>query len=114
VRGAAHTPELEHWLGEGLPLLRFGDRGFAVVAPDLDCVRVLAARDEEAAQALLWTALAMRDGGGFVRIRWLTAGQDWAIDVALRAGLALRGHGALFVKGSPGPLRPYLPSGAYL
>ena len=32
----------------------------------------------------------------------------------LDAGLPLRNDGAVFVRGDVGPLRPYIPSGAYL
>jgi hypothetical protein len=75
---------------------------------------LLAARDEEAAQALLWGALAESAPGSTVDFDFIAAGQDWAIDVALTAGLALSPNGALFVRGELGPLAPYLPNGAFL
>jgi hypothetical protein len=38
-----------------------------------------------------------------------------ALDICLDAGLELRvGVGAVFADGEIGPLRPYLPSGAFL
>lgn len=111
VRGAPHTAELAFALGRGGRLLRYGDRGFSVTLPRL-AVWLLAARDPEAAQALLRGALELV---GEVEedhrsVRWITGGQDWAIDLLLRAGYALRPYGALCVRGPLGPLHPYLPS----
>jgi predicted N-acetyltransferase YhbS len=111
VRGAAHTDELIYALGRGGRLLRHGDRGFAVTLPGL-AVWLLAARDPEAAQALLWCALELVGDveEGHRIARWITGGQDWAIEVLLRAGYPLAPGGALCVRGRPGPLHPYLPS----
>jgi predicted N-acetyltransferase YhbS len=111
VRGALHTAELAYALGRGGRLLRHGDRGFAMTWPGV-AVWLLAARDPQAAQSLLWSSLELV---GDVEeessvVRWITGGQDWAIDVLLRAGYALAPYGALCVRGRPGPLHPYLPS----
>jgi len=112
VRGAPHTDELRYALGRGGQLLVLDDRGFAVAAPELG-LWLLAARDEAAASALLWAALARADDGVHARVGWITAEQGWAVDVALRAGLALSPHGALCVRGDPGSLGPYLPSAPF-
>jgi ribosomal protein S18 acetylase RimI-like enzyme len=112
VRGATYTPELELVLRHGGQLLRFGDRGFAVAHRRYG-VWALAARDEEAATALLWSALAHRQDGDRATVRWLTGGQDWAIEVALRAGLRIIAEGALCVRGRPGTLWPFVPSGPF-
>jgi hypothetical protein len=111
LRGAAHTAEIDFALRRGAQLLVCGDRGFAVAQEDYG-VWLLAARDDAAATELLWRAL---DIGGAAEqpVRWITAGQDWAVSVALSAGLRLTGHGALCVRGTPGPLRPYLPSAPF-
>jgi hypothetical protein len=77
-------------------------------------VRLVAARDDAAAQDLLWSALAAADPGTTVSVDFLSAGQDWAIDVCLRAGLALSPDGPIFTAGDVGPLRPYVPSGPWL
>ncbi len=45
---------------------------------------------------------------------FLDARQGWAMDVVLTAGLELVVGGAVCVRGELGPLRPYLPNGAYL
>jgi predicted N-acetyltransferase YhbS len=111
VRGAPHTSELAFALGRGGRLLRHGDRGFSVTLPGL-AVWLLAARDPEAAQALLWAALELigEVDEDHRSVRWITGGQDWAIELLLRAGYTLRPYGALCVRGHPGPLNPYLPS----
>jgi hypothetical protein len=49
-----------------------------------------------------------------VTVDFLTAGQDWAVRACLDAGLALSPDGPFFTGGDLGPLRPYVPSGAYL
>lgn len=111
VRGAPHTPELEFALRMGMRLLRVGDRGFAVVAPGRG-VWLLVARDDGAASQLLWAALAIA-GTERPSVRWITAEQQWAIEIVVRAGLRLVPYGALCVRGQPGPLRAFLPSGPF-
>jgi predicted N-acetyltransferase YhbS len=111
VRGAPHTGELAFALGRGARVLRHGDRGFSVTMPGM-AVWMLAARDPAAAQALLWGALELVGDvdEDHRSVRWITGGQDWAIDLLLRAGYTLRPYGAVCVRGRPGPLNPYLPS----
>jgi ribosomal protein S18 acetylase RimI-like enzyme len=111
VRGAPHTSEIEFALRAGARLVRLGDRGFAVAAPGRG-VWLLVARDDAAASALLWSALALAETDQ-PRVRWITADQQWAIEIVLRAGLRLVPYGALCVIGEPGPLRPFLPSGPF-
>jgi len=91
-------------------LLAFPDRGYAVLRGGE--VKLIAAHDEEAAAALLRTALAQAEGAAVVE--WLTGRQQWATDVVVAAGLALEPAGAVFVRGDVGRFLPYLPSGAYL
>jgi hypothetical protein len=74
---------------------------------------VLVARDEQAAVALLWSALDLAGESDRAGVRWITGEQDWAVEVVVRAGLRLSAHGALCVSGRPGPLRPFVPSGAF-
>lgn len=112
VRGAAHTVDLPALLAAGDELLVADDGGFAV-HHEGSCV-LLAAGDEATARDLLWSALAAGPPGATVDVGFVTAGNDWAVDVALRAGLALSVSGPVFVRGDPGPLAPYLPSGTFL
>jgi hypothetical protein len=44
---------------------------------------------------------------------WITAEQQWAVEVVALAGLRLVPSRALCVRGRPGPLHPYLPSGPF-
>jgi GNAT superfamily N-acetyltransferase len=112
IRGAPHTRELEFALSQGGELLRLGDRGFAVFTPGQG-VWLLVAGDEPAAAALLWSSLALCGEPARPPVRWITGEQQWAIEVALRAGLRLAPNRALAVRGRPGPLRPFLPSGPF-
>jgi GNAT superfamily N-acetyltransferase len=112
VRGATHARDIPNTLANGARLLVHSDRGFVVHTQGSP--RLLAARDEDAARALLWAALAASPPGTTVQVDFMTAGQDWAVAICLEAGLALSPDGPVFVRGDVGPLRPYLPSGAYL
>jgi GNAT superfamily N-acetyltransferase len=113
VRGAGHGPDLEVALGDpGSHLLLAEDRAFAVVRDDR--VALVAGRDEDAATRVLNAAFATAPRGASVSLDFLTAGQDWAVRACLDAGLELSPEGPFFTGGDVGPLRPYIPSGAYL
>lgn len=114
LRGAAHGPDLEFMLQTGCRLLvaeNPAGRGYAVAwegSPG-----IVAATAPEVAADLLWACLA--DGPGEkVEVRWITGFQNWAVPVALRAGLSLSPAGPICVKGELGLLTPYLPSGPFL
>jgi len=111
VRGASHATDLPEMAAYGRTLL-VHERGFAV--HDRGTPRLLAALDDEAAAALLWACLAAGAPGSTVHVDFIGPGQDWAVRTVLEAGLALSPDGPVFVRGELGPLRPYLPSGAYL
>jgi GNAT superfamily N-acetyltransferase len=111
VRGAAHGSDLALLAAQG-GFLVLDDEGY--VFHRQGSPRLLAARSDEAAATLLRAALADAPPGTTVSVDWLDAQQDWAVRVALDAGLALSPGGCVFVRGELGPLRPYIPSGAYL
>ena len=112
VRGAAHGDDLVALLESGGELLVLPERGYAVVRDG--AIRLLAARDEHGAVALLRACLAAA-GAREASVEWITSAQSWAVAPCLEAGLELRMDlGAVFVAGDVGPFRPYLPSGAYL
>lgn len=113
VRGAARGQDIATLLEMRQVLLIAPERGYAVVDPN-GSVRTLAALDDEAAAELLRAALARAPGR--VEIETLTAKQQWALPVALEAGLELRinSGGAMFTSGEVGTFTPYLPSGAFL
>jgi GNAT superfamily N-acetyltransferase len=116
VRGGARAENLAS-------LIELGDRlyvsdgphgrGYSIARAGM--IAGLAATDPFTAAALLRHALADAGAGGCeVSVSWIAAGHDWAIDVALAAGLALEPCGPLFTRGQLGPLAPFLPSGVYL
>jgi GNAT superfamily N-acetyltransferase len=113
VRGAGHGRDLPVALEDASSrLLLFEDRAFAWVRDER--IMLLAALDDAAATRVLNGALAATPPGATVSVDFLTAGQDWAVRACLDAGLVLSPDGPLFTAGDVGPLRPYVPSGAYL
>jgi hypothetical protein len=112
VRGAAHGADLDALADGGCELLVLPGRGYA--AHRHGSVKTIAARDDEAAAALLRSVLARIPPGGAAEVDWITSSQQWAVDVAVAAGLDLRPAGAVALRGDVGSFRPYLPGGAYL
>jgi GNAT superfamily N-acetyltransferase len=108
-RGAAHSPDTDALLAAGCRLLVHDDGGYVFAAGGRAVL--LAARGERVARALLEAVLHDAETG---TVWFLDGEQQWAIDVVLAAGLSLRPAGATCVRGDVGPMRPYLPSGAYL
>lgn len=114
VRGASHPARPADAPRRARPQPA-GDRrreGFACVRSGTPAP--LAARNEAAAEDLLWGAITSGPPGGSVSIDFATAENQWAIRVGLAAGLTITPKGTLFVRGEVGRLAPYLPSGAYL
>ncbi|NYH89707.1 GNAT family N-acetyltransferase [Actinopolymorpha rutila] len=114
VRGAAHGVDHEFLCAEYGLLVSdtFTGSGYCFVDSSGSPVQ-LAATNRKIAQRLLWAALAVSPEGADVRIDYLTADQEWAVDVALAAGLSLRTEGYLCLRHLRPPA-PYLPSGAFL
>ena len=110
-RGVGFGPDLELLAALETPLLVVdgpSGRGFAGVQPT--GVSPLGATTVPAAQALLWAALA--ESGLAAQLDFLTATQQWAIEIAVAAGLELRPGSSSCSRGRLGPLHPYLPTGA--
>lgn len=112
VRGFAHGPDVEAAIDGGFELLVLEDRGWALERDGSPAL--VAALDDEAAVDLLWSCFARAAPGAPVHVDFIGAGNDWALRASLDAGLALTPEGPLFVRGPVGPLRPYIPSGAFL
>jgi GNAT superfamily N-acetyltransferase len=110
VRGASHADDVPVFLESGVDVLVHDEGGWAAVGPG-GKVRCLAATSEAIATELLRAALA---GASEARVEFLTAGNDWAFQTVLEAGLELRPSGAVMTRGELGSLVPYVPSGAYL
>lgn len=88
-----------------------GPRGRGYALHRDNRLALLGATDEETASLLLWRVLAAAEGKAAV---WcITAGQDWAVKVALAGRLKVVASGPLFVDGMDAPPRPWLPSGWY-
>lgn len=114
VRGASHARDVPVSLPRGSQVLLLEDRAWALVSPPLGQVHLVAGRDDEAAAAALWAAIAACGPGATVEVLFLTSAQQWAVRACLDARLALSPGGATFLGGDVGPWAPYLPSGAWL
>jgi GNAT superfamily N-acetyltransferase len=112
LRGAGHGRDLPVPMAHGARLLVYEDRAFALARGGH--IILLGARDDEAAQRMLWGLFLEAGPGATVNVDFLTAGQDWALPVCLDARLALSPDGPMFAGGALGPMAPYIPSGAYL
>jgi hypothetical protein len=112
ARGAAHTPDLDVALFRDASISRLEDRGFVVTMPGRG-VWALAARDEEAAAALLWHGLSEFQDEPTFDIGWVSGRQRWAIDVLLAARLSITTYGTICTRGAVGPLHPYIPSPSF-
>lgn len=111
-RGARSGTDLDVLRDNGWPLLVLDDgaeRGFCVVRPGNPVW--LGATTPEAGRRVLAAAIA--ECGDEVEVDWLTAEQQWAVDACLDLRLALHGGASLCLRGRPGPLTAYLPSGAF-
>lgn len=113
LRRGPHGPDLTLLLDMGARLLVVNHgprRGYAVLRRT---PLIVAASDPATAQDILWAALA-ECPAGHVTVHNLRADQQWAIDVAVRAGLRLAATGPICRQGDTGPMTPYLPHPALL
>jgi hypothetical protein len=113
LRRGPHGPDLTLLLDMGARLLVVNQgprRGYAVLRRE---PLIVAATDPATAQSLLWAALAESPDGN-VTVHNLRADQQWAIQVAIRAGLRLAATGPICRQGDTGSMRPYLPHPALL
>jgi len=110
TRGAAHGVDHPLILDEH-PMLVVDDTtgsGYCYLSPS-GGPYLLAASNLRTAQRLLWESLARSAPGATVQVRYLSAEQEWAVDVALAARLDIHNQGYLayrFMK----PATPYVPS----
>ena len=113
VRGAARGPDhgLMNAQGQMYVVDDVDGRGYCYVRFDGRLVTV-AATDDETATELLWRYLAC-DRPGEHGIDHITAGQQWAVQVALAARMRLSPAGPVYWRGRQPP-PSYLPDGAYL
>jgi hypothetical protein len=110
IRGAARPEDIAMMLEMGTQLfVSERPRGYALTL-DGRCSGI-AAEDEDTARSLLWALLAEAEEA---TIPWITAPQQWAVQVGVAAGLRLYSDGPVCVRGETGPLYPWLPNGALL
>ncbi|WP_049651859.1 GNAT family N-acetyltransferase [Kitasatospora sp. MY 5-36] len=114
LRGSAHGPDHELMLGHFEELL-VADAlaGSGYCYRDGGTVRLLAATSKRIGARLLREALARVPDGAEARVEYLTAEQEWALDVGLEVGLTPETGGFVGVRGMRPPA-PYLPNGAFL
>lgn len=111
TRGAAHGSDHEYLIATCRAIVvdhRTGE-GYAYV--DDRGVALLAATTRRTATELLWAALAGTSGE--TSIPHVTAANQWAIAVGMAAGLSLRTHGYLGLRGMKPP-SPYIHHGSLL
>ncbi|MFI6446501.1 GNAT family N-acetyltransferase [Kitasatospora sp. NPDC050543] len=114
ARGAAHGPDHAFMLGHFEELLIADSlAGSGYCYRDGGEVKLLAATSKRIAARLLREALARVPEGADARVEFLTAEQEWAVDVGLEVGLSLDTRGYLALRGMRPP-SPYLPNGGYL
>jgi len=116
VRGAGRSVDVPVMLSMGNRLIITempSGRGYVMAKEG--AVTLLAATTDEAAQRLLWSALATAPTDGRIMIGNVTAAQQWAFDVIVGARLSFsHSAGGVLLRGNPGTMRPYLPSGIFL
>ncbi|KIQ63888.1 GCN5 family acetyltransferase [Kitasatospora griseola] len=114
LRGAAHGPDHPFMLAHFEELL-IADTlaGTGYCYRDGGAVQLVAATSKRIATRLLREALARVPEGVDADVEFLTAEQEWAVDVGLELGLSLTTRGYLAVRGMRPPA-PYVPNGGYL
>jgi GNAT superfamily N-acetyltransferase len=109
LRGGPHGPDLGFFLEQGDRLLVVPDRGYAVAGESGPTV--VAALDEEAATQLLSDCLGQATAEE-VTIKRMAGGHQWAISVAVGAGLAIRPWGPIVSRNCAAPRSAYLQDSA--
>lgn len=114
LRGGAHGADHEHLLRHCRVFVAddLAGSGYCYLTGE-GRVELLAATSRRIATRLLTTALLSLPEGAQAQMRFLTADQQWALDVGLAAGLGLRTSGYLCLRGMRPPT-PYVPSGSFL
>jgi GNAT superfamily N-acetyltransferase len=108
-RGGPHGADHERLLAAGRLVVTTDRSGYAYTNGRV--LALLAARDEDAAQSLLWECLA--SAGERYEVSHVTSENYWAVEVALAARLDLVARGYLGLRGMDPP-SPYVHHGALL
>ncbi|WP_207208692.1 GNAT family N-acetyltransferase [Nocardioides oleivorans] len=114
TRGAAHLSDHELLLAQFRLAVVDHSTGSGYAYVDADgAPALLAATNRRTAAALMWEALASSPPGTQVSVPHVTAANQWALDVALAARLAIYSNGYLCVRRMKPPA-PYLHHGSLL
>lgn len=114
TRGAGHGPDHAILAAEYTLLVvdRPTAQGYAYVDSS-GSPAVVAAIERGTAATLLWGCLAAARPDAHVTVAHISAANQWALDVALDAGLTVEQQGYLAVRHLPPPA-PYLPHGSLM
>lgn len=113
LRNSAHGVDHE-WLTAHAPLLvsdTSTGAGYAYLGPSGGAL-LLAAENRRTAARLFWAALAASTPGGEFTQDHITGANQWALQIANAAGLAVHASGYLAVRGMKPP-SPYLHHGTF-
>ncbi|NSC21280.1 GNAT family N-acetyltransferase [Streptomyces albus subsp. chlorinus] len=114
LRGGAHGPDHAYLMRHHRLVVADDLAGSGYCYLDDDGkVALLGATSRRLATRVLTAALLGAEEGTVVEVQDVTAEQQWAVDVGLRAGLELRAEGFVCFRGMRPPT-PYIPSGAFL
>lgn len=114
LRGGAHGPDHAYLMRHHRLVVAddLAGSGYCYIGDD-GKVALLGATSRRLATRVLSAALLGVDEGVVVEVHDVTAEQQWAVDVGLRAGLELRSEAFVCFRGMRPPA-PYIPSGAFL
>ncbi len=114
LRGGAHGPDHEFLLRHCRLLVAddLAGSGYCYLREE-GRVELLAATSRRLATRLLSAALLSLSEGDRAAVLYVTAGQQWAVDVGLAAGLSPVNAGYVCLRGMRAP-SPYIPSGGFL
>lgn len=107
VRGAALGPDLPYLRSRPMRFLVADDAAVAFLRPD-GVASVVGAHPDAAARVL---TAALAECTEDPHVSWLTADQQWAVEVCLDLRLPLTGGASICLRGQA-PMTPYLPNGA--
>jgi len=113
VRGAPHGPDHQMLAQDHGLLVAESPSGRGYAWAGADGPSVLAATDVGTARELLWEVLARAPAQRPITLDRVTAEQDWAVDLAVRAGLAVSPGAFICLRGMPRLPAPYVPSAHY-
>ncbi|MDF4250194.1 GNAT family N-acetyltransferase [Streptomyces sp. WMMB303] len=115
LRGGAHGPDHDFLMRHHRLVVAddLAGSGYCYLTADGSRVALLGATSRRIATRVLTAALHGVPEGTEVEVQDVTAEQQWAVDVGLRAGLELRSEGFVCFRGLRPP-SPYIPSGAFL